>query len=57
MCFEYPSGEQAVRNYGNIPRFETLEEYRDKEFELYVDGVYLGKRRLISADKGVLRYE
>lgn len=57
MCLEYPNGEQSVRNYGNIPRYETLEEYRDKEFEFIVDGEYLGKRRLLSADSNFLRYE
>lgn len=57
MCFEYPDGTQVVRNYGNIPSFETLTPYEGLEFELIIDGISEGKKKLIEANKMVMKYE
>ncbi|MGR6760315.1 hypothetical protein ACU1JV_00530 [Paenibacillus sp. T2-29] len=56
LRFELSTGEAYTRNYGNIPSNELLIEYKGNEFELYIDGEYVGQRVLIEADRNMFRY-
>ncbi|WP_311078145.1 hypothetical protein [Paenibacillus polymyxa] len=55
--FELPSGEEFTRNYGNIPSNTLLVEYKGNEFELYIDGEYVGQRVLMEAVGNMFRYD
>ncbi|KAF6630601.1 hypothetical protein H6F38_14335 [Paenibacillus sp. EKM208P] len=55
--FELPTGEEYTRNYGNIPSNKLLVGHEGKEFELYIDGDYVGQRVLIEADGNMFRYD
>ncbi|MEK4427721.1 hypothetical protein MHB54_00525 [Paenibacillus sp. FSL M7-0802] len=55
--FELPTGEEFTRNYGNIPSNALLIEYKGNEFELYIDGEYVGQRVLIETDSSMFKYD
>ncbi|MDP9675309.1 hypothetical protein J2W97_001292 [Paenibacillus jamilae] len=55
--FELPSGEEYTRNYGNIPSNALLVEYKGNEFELHIDGEYVGQRVLVEAARNMFRYD
>ncbi|ASA22643.1 hypothetical protein [Paenibacillus donghaensis] len=56
-CFELPSGEQHVRNYGNIPAHILLVPYLGQEFEMYLDGELEGIMLLTKATRSMFEYE
>ncbi|MGG1652301.1 hypothetical protein ABHN03_04145 [Paenibacillus sp. NRS-1775] len=57
LRLELPTGEAYTRNYGNIPSYTLLTDYKGNEFELYIDNEYVGQRVLIDADGNMFKYD
>lgn len=57
VCFELPSGEQHIRNYGCIPSHSLLIPYEGQKFDYYLDEEYQGKHTLTQATCDSFTYE
>lgn len=54
---ELPSNEVFENNYGNLVKYEVMEDYENESFELYLDGQLKGMYTLLEANKFKIKYE
>lgn len=54
---ELPSNEVFENNYGNLVKYEVMEDYENESFELYLDNELKGIYTLLEANKFKIKYE